>query len=58
MKWTKKSFWIINIVVLIPGTSIKITQTIQKGIAVMCSREGASCSIMRGALHMRYQLEV
>lgn len=35
--------------VLIPGTSIKVPYNNTKRIAVMCSRDGASSSIMRGA---------
>lgn len=35
--------------VLIPGTSIKVPYNNTKRIAVICSREGASHSIMRGA---------
>lgn len=45
--------------VLIPGTSIKVPYNNTKRIAVMCSREGASCSIMRGAYaYALSQLEV
>lgn len=35
--------------VYIPGTEIKVPYNHSKRIAVLCSREGASCSIMRGA---------
>jgi len=35
--------------VYIPGTEIKVPYNYSKRIAVLCSREGTSCSIMRGA---------
>ena len=35
--------------VFIPGTSVKVPYNSSKRIAVMCSKEDASCSIMRGA---------
>lgn len=35
--------------VFIPGTKIKVPYNYSKRIAVLCSREGTSCSIMRGA---------